>query len=205
MQFLFDSYPYESQRRITRLLLGLLPDVMTEELDDGEEMESELFEDEDDEFRRVETRQLWHVFELKTITVRRPFIVFVLIELMENRWRGAQAIETARELLLRLQPVELQLAFYVDRRLAEFVRSTEDWLRDEKDREDPNLVSSITNIVNRIKKENQSAEFKVNSLSRSLTKQRTQIGSVTPHGIVPEHPVQKAAHSDLDLSDDSVG
>lgn len=50
MQFLFDSYPYESQRRITRLLLGLLPDIMTDQFyEDGveEEKYSELYDDEE--------------------------------------------------------------------------------------------------------------------------------------------------------------
>lgn len=50
MQFLFDSYPYESQRRITRLLLGLLPDIMPDQFyEDGveEEKYSELSDDEE--------------------------------------------------------------------------------------------------------------------------------------------------------------
>ena len=123
---------------------------------------------------------------------------------MEHRWRGAQAIETARELLLRLQPVELQLAFYVDRRMAEFVKSTEDWLKHESEKEDPNLVSSITNLVNRIKKENPDAEFKVHQLTSAVTKKRTTMSAFGEQYIMQTHPVQEEALSDLDLSDDNV-
>ena len=43
----------------------------------------------EDGSRRFETRQIYHVFEAGSISVRRPFIVFVLIEIMENRWRGS--------------------------------------------------------------------------------------------------------------------
>lgn len=79
MQLLFQSYPYESQRRITRLLLGLILD----------EEESKVSMEQDHSERRPEKRQHQHVYELNTVTGRRPFIIFVLIEMMENRWRGA--------------------------------------------------------------------------------------------------------------------
>ena len=41
MQLLFCSYPYEAQRRITRLLLGLLPDVQLEDDYDQEDLDAE--------------------------------------------------------------------------------------------------------------------------------------------------------------------
>ena len=72
--------------------------------------------------------------------------------------------------------------------MAEYVKSAEDWLREESDREDPQLVTSITNLVNRIKKENPNAEFKVHKIASSLTKNRTLKGSVAPHGAVQDHP-----------------
>lgn len=82
--------------------------------------------------------------------------------MMQYRWRGLQAIETAKELLMHLTPAELQLAFCVDRQLIEYVKNTEDWLRLEAESEDPNLVTYINGLVNRIKKEAPSADFKVN-------------------------------------------
>jgi len=45
MQLLFDSYPYESQRRITRLLLGLNSDVLPSQLGEEEAKDEEAVED----------------------------------------------------------------------------------------------------------------------------------------------------------------
>ena len=201
MQMLFCSYPYEAQRRITRLLLGLLPEVQPSDFDDYGEHE-DFDADQQDIARKVEKRQLWTVFEPDHITLRRPYLVFVFIEMMQYRWRGLQAIETAKELLMHLTPAELQLAFCIDRQLIEYVKNTEDWLRLESESEDPNLVTYINGLVNRIKKEAPSADFKVNQLARMTTKARTVRGSVMPHDVIDLHPAQKDAQSDLSLSEE---
>lgn len=86
---------------------------------------------------------------------------------MENRWRGAQAIETARELLMYLQPLELHLAFYIDKQMVEYLKATEDWLRFEGSREDPNLVTSMTNLINRIKRDCPQVDLKYNKHLKS--------------------------------------
>mmetsp|Transcript_12142 Transcript_12142/g.14379 ORF Transcript_12142/g.14379 Transcript_12142/m.14379 type:complete len:83 (-) Transcript_12142:306-554(-) len=82
--------------------------------------------------------------------------------MMQYRWRGLQAIEAAKELLMHLTPAELELAFYVDQQLVEYVKNTEDWLRLESESEDSNLVANISRLITRIKKENPEAEFKMN-------------------------------------------
>ena len=89
---------------------------------------------------------------------------------------------------MHLTPQELQLAFFIDRQLIEYVKNTEDWLRLESENEDPNLVTYIKGLVNRIKKENPEADFKVNQLVRMTTKDRTIRGSVMPHNAVEGHP-----------------
>ena len=48
--------------------------------------------------------------------------------------------------------------------MVEYVKNTEEWLRKDAQREDPNLISSMTNLVNRIKRENPDVEFKINKL-----------------------------------------
>jgi len=87
MQFLFCSYPYEMQRSITRLLLGLDPS--------GE------FE-------------FWNVFE-QSITLKRPYQLFVLLEMLENSGRISQARDIAKDLLTHLTKEQLVLVSYVDR------------------------------------------------------------------------------------------
>mmetsp|Transcript_32971 Transcript_32971/g.40801 ORF Transcript_32971/g.40801 Transcript_32971/m.40801 type:complete len:83 (+) Transcript_32971:3796-4044(+) len=82
--------------------------------------------------------------------------------MMQYRWRGLQAIEAAKELLMHLTPAELELAFHVDQQLVEYVKNTEDWLRLESESEDSNLVANISRLITRIKKENPEAEFKMN-------------------------------------------
>ena len=66
------------------------------------------------------------------MTCKKPFIIFVLIELIDNHLRGAQVIETARKLLMRLQPFELQFAFYIDKNMVEYVLNIEEWLKEEQ-------------------------------------------------------------------------
>jgi len=63
---------------------------------------------------------------------------------------------------MHLTPAELELAFYVDQQLVEYVKNTEDWLRLESESEDSNLVANISRLITRIKKENPEAEFKMN-------------------------------------------
>ena len=102
---------------------------------------------------------------------------------------------------MHLTPAELQLAFYVDRQLVEYVKNTEDWLKHESESEDPNLVTYMNGLVNRIKKENPELDYKVNQLVRMTTKARTVRGSVMPHDVVGGHPAQKDA-DELSLSDE---
>jgi len=74
MQFLFSSYPYGIQRKITRLLLGLIPDGLHE---------------------------CWPVFD-QSITLKRPYQIFVLLEMLENFGRISQARDIAYALLTHL-------------------------------------------------------------------------------------------------------
>lgn len=95
---------------------------------------------------------------------------------------------------MHLQPFELQLAFYVDRRMVEYVKNTEDWLKTQAQQEDPNLISSITNLVNRIKRENPELEFKIN--------QMTIKASTEANGVIVKDNEEMG--SDLDMSEDEV-
>lgn len=74
MQLIFCSYPYQSQRRIVRLLLGLTQD--------GE-------------------HQCWVAFD-QTILLKRPFQLIVLMEMLQNSGRISQARDISKELLTHL-------------------------------------------------------------------------------------------------------
>ena len=73
VQFIFSSYPYEAQRRITRLLLGLSAE--------GDK-----------------TMKTSDVFE-PNITLQRPFQPYVLIETLENGVKITQLSKVCQELL----------------------------------------------------------------------------------------------------------
>ena len=76
VQFTFSSYPYESQRRIVRLLLGLSEDG------DSSLATSEIFE--------------------PNITLQRPFQVFALIEALENGSKISQLKKVCQELVANM-------------------------------------------------------------------------------------------------------
>jgi len=97
---------------------------------------------------------------------------------------------------MHLQPLECQLAFYVDKRMVEFVTNTEAWLKTENHKEDPNLISNMTNLVNRIKRENPEFEFKINQLAvrQSTIKRDSNLFSMPVH--------KEEIGSDLELSDE---
>ena len=135
IQFVFSNLAYEKQKRIVRLLLGLSPD--------GTECVSYPFAD-------------------GNLTMKKPFLVFTLLEFLMNakKIQGAESI--AKELLTTLQSQDLQLIAYIDRDLVESVVTTEEWL-DRLQASDPDkdehpaseeLVNYTTQIVNRIKSEN---------------------------------------------------
>ena len=76
MQFVFSNLVYEKQKRITRLLLGLSPD--------GSECVSSVFPE-------------------ANLTMKKPFLVYTLLEFLVNgkKIQGAEGV--AKELLTTLQ------------------------------------------------------------------------------------------------------
>lgn len=135
MQFIFQSFHYERQRRIIRLLLGLSPD--------GAESVSSVFGE-------------------ANLIMKKPFLMYTLLEFLENGKiiQGAEGI--AKELLTTLKSQDLVMIAYIDRELVESVVTTEDWL-DRLTAENAEtgevaasevLVNVTTQIVNRIKSEN---------------------------------------------------
>lgn len=135
MQFIFQSFQYERQRRIIRLLLGLSPG--------GEESVSSVFGE-------------------ANLIMKKPFLIFTLLEFLENGKRIQGAENIAKELLTTLKSQDLVMIAYIDRDLVESVVTTEDWLErllaeDQETGEvaaSEMLVNITTQIVNRIKSEN---------------------------------------------------
>ena len=135
MQFIFQSFQYERQRRIIRLLLGLSPG--------GEE-------------------SLSSVYSEANLIMKRPFLLLTLLEFLENGKIIQGAENIAKELLTTLKSQDLVMIAYIDRDLVQSVVTTEEWLErltsaNEETGEvaaSEELVNITTQIVNRIKSEN---------------------------------------------------
>lgn len=91
MQFVFSSYSYERQRRIVRMLLGISPDGAD---------------------------NLFSVFE-PGVTLKAPYQLLTLIELLVNSAIIMQAENVAKDLLTTLTPEKIVLATHIDGSLSE--------------------------------------------------------------------------------------
>jgi len=93
MQFIFCSLPYESQKRITRLLLGLTADG------------------EDEIFAMLDSN----------IILKRPYMLVVLALVLESRGKISQINDISRDLLTHLTSDQIVLASFIDPHFPELV------------------------------------------------------------------------------------
>ena len=124
----------------------------------------------------------------------------VLLELLSNVTKIAQAKEIAKKLLTALTSEQLVLVSHIDRHLIQSVITTDD-LINKLQTEKPNevdLQNYMTSLVNRLKNENMEQGLNMNEMVRFHTKKRTIRGSIAPHQDVLDHPGQKDQISDLD-------
>ena len=168
IQCIFSSYPYDAQRRIARLLIGLTSDGQNE---------------------------LFALFDAP-VTLKSPYQLLVLSEVLENGDKISQVWEIVKDMLATLTEAQMLILPYHDKNIVHTIVNIESMYQRifGSDDNDSAIIKDLNTLVTKLKDLHATQEVQI--MTPLHAKKRTLRGTIAPHRELENHPQQKVWNKD---------